>query len=484
MTETGATPNVERWGIYELALHGPQEGNPFQDVVFGARFRYGHRVLETDGFYDGEGVYRVRCMPDATGTWHYTTLSNRAELDGISGEFTCVPPSAGNHGPVVLRSKYHFAYADETPYFPVGTTCYVWNHQGDEMEERTLKTLATAPFNKMRMCVFPKDYTYNKNEPPYYPFARTLGGAWDWTRFDPAFFRHLERRVGDLMALGIEADLILFHPYDRWGFSAMDAQTDDRYLHYLVARLAAYRNVWWSMANEYDLMPNKTMTDWDRFFRIVQASDPYQHPRSVHNCRGFYDHAKPWVTHQSIQRSDVEQTRTWRELYGKPVVIDECCYEGNIPQRWGDISAEEMVRRFWEGTARGGYVGHGETYLHPQDILWWSKGGLLHGQSPARIAFLRQVLERGPAEGLDPLDGVVQHGFPCAGQPGRYYLVYCGVHQPATMTLSVPQGGTYRVDILDTWEMTVTTLEGSYSGSFTVALPAKPYIAIRITRDS
>ena len=32
----------------------------------------------------------------------------------------------------------------------------------------------------------------------------------------------------------------------------------------------AYRNVWWSLANEYDLMRTKTMADWDRFFRIVQ----------------------------------------------------------------------------------------------------------------------------------------------------------------------------------------------------------------------
>jgi hypothetical protein len=484
MIEPSAAASVERWGIFELALHGPQEENPFLDVAFGARFQHEHRVVHADGFYDGEGVYRVRCMPDAIGAWRYTTLSNRAELDGISGEFTCAPPSPANHGPVVLRSKYHFAYADGTPYFPVGTTCYVWNHQGEELEERTLKTLAEAPFNKMRMCVFPKDYSYNKNEPPYYPFACTPSGAWDWTRLDPMHFRHLEQRVGDLMALGIEADLILFHPYDRWGFSTMDAETDDRYLNYVVARLAAYRNVWWSMANEYDLMASKTLADWDRFFRIVQARDPYQHPRSVHNCRGFYDHAKPWVTHQSIQRSDVEQTRVWRELYGKPVVIDECCYEGNIPQRWGDITAQEMVRRFWEGTARGGYVGHGETYLHPQDILWWSKGGVLHGQSPARIAFLRRILEQGPVEGLDPIDGVVPHGFPCAGQPGHYYLIYCGVHQPATMTLTVPQGGRYCVDILDTWEMTSTTLDELCAGSFTVQLPAKPYIAVRMVRAS
>ena len=85
------------------------------------------------------------------------------------------------------------------------------------------------------------------------------------------------------------------------------AEADDRYLRYIVARLAAYRNVWWSMANEFDLMEDKSMADWDRFFRVVQESDPYQHLRAIHNCRGFYDHAKPWVTHQSIQHSDLDR---------------------------------------------------------------------------------------------------------------------------------------------------------------------------------
>ena len=50
-----------------------------------------------------------------------------------------------------------------------------------------------------------------------------------------------------------------------------------------MARLAAYRNVWWSMADEYDSVAEKTMADWDRYFRIVRASDPYGHLRSVHN---------------------------------------------------------------------------------------------------------------------------------------------------------------------------------------------------------
>jgi hypothetical protein len=485
--------DIERWDIFELSLDGPQDGNPFIDVHFGARFSHKHRVVEVDGFYDGantnrssnkdrsSGVYRVRFMPDTPGPWSYVTTSNRAELDGVEGQFTCTDPNPGNHGPVRVSNTTHFAYADGSPYFPIGTTCYAWNHQGDELEEQTLGTLRTAPFNKMRMCVFPKHYTFNQNEPVYHAFERADSGKWDYGRFNPAFFQHLEQRVGNLRDLGIEADMILFHPYDRWGYATMDAETDDRYLRYLIARLAAYRNVWWSMANEYDLMRAKTMADWDRFFRIVQESDPYQHLRSIHNCHQFYDHAKPWVTHCSVQHHDLGKTTEWRELYKKPIVVDECGYEGDIERRWGNLTPQELVNRFWEGTVRGGYVGHGETYLHPQDVLWWSKGGVLHGQSAARIGFLRQILERGPAQGIDPL--CEDWKITCAGVEGEYYLCYCGGnHQSARWQIDLPEGTRFIIEVIDVWELTITPLEGTFSGRSEIPLPGKPYIALRIRK--
>jgi len=142
-------------------------------VKFGATFRLGYRVVEAEGFYDGSGEYRVRFMPDSPGQWSYATRSNRRELDGKSGKFICVPNSASNHGPVRVRNTYHFGYEDGTPYLPFGTTSYAWTHQGDRLEEQALQTLRGSPFNKMRMCVFPKSYVYNANEPQYYPFPLT-----------------------------------------------------------------------------------------------------------------------------------------------------------------------------------------------------------------------------------------------------------------------------------------------------------------------
>ena len=472
-------PQVEQWTPYEVSLRGPDSGNPFLDVRFGAEFRHGHRTVAADGFYDGDGNYRVRFMPDSPGEWTCQTRSNRPELAGKAGRFVCTPAKPGNHGPVTVRHTWHFGYADGAPYFPVGTTAYAWIHQGDELEEQTLATLRGAPFNKIRMCVFPKDYVYNRNEPPRYPFARDAAGNQDYARFNPEFFRHLEKRVRQLMQAGIQADLILFHPYDRWGYSKMPAEADDRYLRYTVARLAAFRNVWWSMANEWDFMKEKKLSDWDRFFRIVHESDPYQHLRSIHNGAVLYDHAKPWVTHASIQSADFDKTEEWLRTYKKPVIFDECQYEGDIPRRWGNISAREMVRRFWLGTARGACVGHGETYLHPRDILWWSKGGVLHGESPKRIAFLRRIIEEGPDNGINPLPN---QKYPVACREGQYYLFYFDLHQPAEMEFDLPAGVNFRAEIIDPWEMTITALAGTYTGKFTLKLPGKPYQAVRLRR--
>lgn len=468
---------VEQWGLFEVELHGPADGNPFIETELSADFKLGHRTVRVDGFYDGEGVYRIRYSPDTLGEWSYVTHSNRPELDNKSGWFTCVAPSAGNHGPVRADGVY-LRHADGTIHYSFGTTCYAWAHQGDELEEQTLKTLVAAPFNKMRMCVFPKDYDFNKNEPVYYPFEKTADGAWNYRRFAPAFFQHFEKRVGQLMKLGIEADIILFHPYDRWGFSNMGEEIDHRYLRYLIARLAAYRNVWWSLANEYDLM-KKPLPAWHRIFQLIQECDPSQHLRGIHNCHTWYDHGLPWVTHASIQNPDTGRSKELRQQYKKPILFDECCYEGNIQHGWGNISARKMSRLFWQGLINGGHVGHGETYLHPQDILWWGKGGILHGQSPARIAFCRKIAEEGPRVGWDPINW--QWDQWGATKANEVFLLFYGTRTPAIQHYRLPDGA-YRVEVIDTWDMTITPVEGTFSGKATVHLPGKEDIAVRITR--
>jgi hypothetical protein len=513
---------VERWGVFELALKGPSKGNPFVDVALSAEFRHGGRVLKPEGFYDGDGLYRIRFSPDAEGLWQYVTRSNVSALNRHNGEFFCTPPRAGNHGPVhvadsmqivhaddtgssAVSNPFHFAYADGTRFIQIGTTCYAWIHQPARLQQKTLATLARSPFNKLRMCVFPKWYSWNTDEPRIYPFAGTPPDKWDFTRFNPVFFRHLERRVADLLKLGIEADLILFHPYDKghWGFDNMGRRNDDRYLRYVIARLAAFRNVWWSLANEYDFVKTKKESDWDRFGRIIMKSDPYRRLCSIHNGTRLYDHTRPWITHVSIQNgsavADFGRAILYRDVYRKPVIFDEVKYEGNIELRWGNLKPEELVLRFWHGTIDGTYVGHGETYMHPKDILWWSKGGVLRGKSPARIRFLKKIIASSPTGYVEPVDKWQYLNI--AGIKHRFYIVYFGRERVKEWRFCIPRGGVdmpedsrFKVEIIDTWRMTIRPLKQVFETRVkdrycyvarrngTIRLPGRPYMALRITR--
>jgi len=446
---------VERWGVFEASFPGPEGAN------LSAVFRIGNREITVRGFYDGEGTQRVRFMPDTTGEWTFVTNG------GARGGFTCAAASKGNHGPVIVQDPRHLCHADGTPHVSFGTTCYGWVHQEEALEERTLQSLRGSPFNKVRMCILPAE-----SHPARRPFDEDL-------RLDVKFFQHLDRRIKDLCDLGIQADLILFHPYDHEGYGNLPEEVNRGYLRYVVARYAAYRNVWWSIANEYDLVKTKKQPEWDDSFRTVAESDPYGHLRSIHYSKVFYDYLQPWVTHLSLQSDAFEKTAQWQAEYGKPIVFDECKYEGKIDRWWGNLSGHEMMRRFWMGMVHGAYVGHGETYHDAGGAAWISKGGRLLGGSPARIAFLKKIFEEAPAAGLE---AVPDPYYPCIAKAKDYYLYFFDLHQPAEYEFQLPEDGLFRCDLLDPWEMTTTRLEGSYRGKFSLRLPGKPYLAIRFQK--
>lgn len=496
------------YDICEVRFKGPAGGNPYLDVTFHAHFSQGNRKVRVTGFHDGADDYVIRFMPDHTGEWSFSTSSNVAELDGKTGKLTVTEARAGVHGPVRVRNRFHFAYDDGMPYYPFGTTCYAWTHQPIAMQDETLETLKTSGFNKIRMAVFPKDYPFNTNEPLQPIYMEKPDGGIDFDRPNPEAFRHLEAQIARLAELGIEADLILFHPYDRWGYATMSEAQNLRYVEYVAARLSAFRNVWWALANEYDfLLDTIPVQTWDRFCHILEENDPAQHLRSIHNGdqNMNFDHRKPWITHVCIQNWDVKRTPEWRNAYGKPVVNDEPEYEGNIIYNWGNITAQELVHRFWITLLRGGYAGHGETFADPDDQIWWAKGGKLHGESWKRINFLLKLMQEDGLQGLEPMG---QHDeWPWSrisgarDLGGKVSLIYFGEHQPNQWTTGLPtEDGSYEVDLIDTWNMTVTPAKrieafvphpqrhgsivrgGKADAAFGIELPGRPNLALRVRK--
>ena len=507
-----APKSIEKWERFEVVLNGTSKGNPFTEVQLSAMFTNGKTSVNIHGFYDGNGIYKLRFMPREEGTWNYITSSNNKQLNGQKGSFVCRAPSAANHGPVHVWNTYNFKYADGKNYYPFGTTVYAWTHQGQALQEQTLQTLKESPFNKLRFCVFPKTYSYVEQEPELYAYEivssrKAADGAvkhaFNFTKFNPAFFAALEKRIDDLKAAGIEADLIIFHPYDkgRWGFDSMGKQNDLLYIKYLTARLSSFRNVWWSMANEFDFIKSKPREVWDEYSKTVVENDPYRHLCSIHNGSVYYDNWKPYFTHVSIQNGaavdDFGKANLLRDVYGKPIVYDEVCYEGNLPLRWGRLSGEELTEAFWQSVIAGTYATHGETFRNKGDTIFWAEGGKLVGSSPARIGFLKRLLEEGPG----PLQLADEwRDYLTAQYDSTYYIIYFGKKMQPEWQFNLPKknapaaGAAFKAEIIDTWNMTIVPVADTFRLSIPndyrmmdtelkkIRLPLKPYLALRLVK--
>ena len=505
---------MRQYEMFELSFQGAQPEGSFADIGLEAVFCCGGEEKVVKGFYAGDGVYKVRFLPEKAGSYSWK-VTGVAEQEG---EALCESAAESCHG-MVGAEGMHFAYEDGTLFYPFGTTVYALMHQEDRLVAQTMESLKAAPFNKVRFCVFPKHYDFNHNEPPCFAFEKREDGSWDVDRPCFAFWEALEERLRQLNGMGIQGDLILFHPYDRWGFANLSKEDSLVYLDYLLRRLGACPNLWWSLANEYDLMDNYQWQDWEDLAGFVAAHDPYGHLLSNHNCFGYWDFTQPEITHCCIQDVNVNEVPELHRQYGKPVVFDECRYEGNIVHNWGNISAREMVHRFWTAMVYGGYCTHGETYYSEDQVLWWARGGVLKGESPARIAFLREIVESLPgpleyvSEGLGALTteqieemkktglpeeakdnflakglirmpkerikGFILRHRPCLAHCGEEaYLRYFEKECTSVGEVTLPETGLYRIEVIDTWEMTRKTVKENVNGTVKFDLPGKEGMAV------
>ena len=130
-----------------------------------ATFSQGGRAVRVPGFYDGDGTYRVRFMPDTEGEWTLRTRVVDAGARRQDRRVHCDPPRrmhmarcaspTSSTSPMPTARRISRSAPPATP----GPT------SRSTLQEETLETLAKARFNKMRMGVFPKDYPFNTNEP-------------------------------------------------------------------------------------------------------------------------------------------------------------------------------------------------------------------------------------------------------------------------------------------------------------------------------
>ena len=139
-----------------------------------------------------------------------------------------------------------------------------------------------------------------------------------------------------------------------------------------------------------------------------------------------------------------------------------------------------------------------------EDFSWWAKGGQLRGESWRRIGFLRDLIEADVENGLTPITPSDRWEFNrvSGAHDGDVLYLYFGEHQPRAWAVGLPkEDGDYQIDLIDTWEMTVSPLQkasppvspglrqrggaivgGAPEAAFGLDLPGKPWQAVRVRR--
>lgn len=418
---------VRRWEAAELDLTGTgaAEVHFVHDQVRAVAepFRVGERSL-------------ARFAPAAVGRWAYTILDGAGVPIG-EGTLDCEPEPDGDHGPVGVRGT-RFAHADGTPHLPLPTTLLDWHRRPDA--ERTLGLLRESPITAVRLSVLD----------PERP---------DWP--DDAELDRVEWAVAALAEIGRQAELVIFGDG-----RALDRAGWPEHLRRVVSRFAGFRTVSWCLAVHADRAGVEPSV-WREALDRLAEHDHGHRLCTVHAGLGF-DFGDPRISHASVRADHARSSSTLTDDFAKPAVLDGLV-EGDAPTPDGSRTAEDVVLYAWETAVRGGFPTHAEH---------WVDGGEPRGEALPRLRFLREIVSELPEEAsylrLRPDASTL-------GVPGAVYLQYLGAHRFRSRSFDLPDGP-YRVEVIDTWSMTVEEVLRTDSGSFTVELEPRLYHAIRATR--
>ena len=78
---------VEKWDVLEVTVEGHSDKNPFVDYEIQGIFTGKHETVTVDGFYDGEGVYKVRYMPSFVELYTFEVTGSAIDGEVLTGKF-------------------------------------------------------------------------------------------------------------------------------------------------------------------------------------------------------------------------------------------------------------------------------------------------------------------------------------------------------------------------------------------------------------
>ncbi|MBN1672761.1 MAG: DUF4038 domain-containing protein [Kiritimatiellae bacterium] len=349
---------IAQWTPFDLVFTAERDRD-WRTFPLRVTFSRGSEELEVEGFWDGEATWRVRFAPTAPGEWRWRSFSPDPDMDGQTGEFDCVEPSPDDldanpnyHGHIrIARTRRHFVYADGTPFFYLGDTCWCMN-----AARCALGKDHNGPFYVWLQDRRDKGFTVvnhrfidsSANEGGY-AFAAD-GDSVNWDALNPGYFEYADIRYRVLWENGF----VIAGPPNWLGRTCMSLAQAKNLFRYLLARYGAY-NLVIALSGEYnwayrykgDNPPWNERGKWCELGEFVVANNPFGHPVSIHPgpFGGVEDpyktssldfHDEGWLDHNWLQSGQRPRCLPFIPEYlqtdylrrpTKPVILAEGNYE-------------------------------------------------------------------------------------------------------------------------------------------------------------
>jgi hypothetical protein len=453
--QMGNLGSFEQGSIVEIAFSGPlmavddPDLNPFLIEMEVSITGPDGQVFLLPAFYDGDGmggtrgnVWKVRFVPDAPGSWLFTSDSSQRELNRYQGTFSvAAAPDCQTPGPDQSPNIHclGFLEASNGHYLRFSSGEY-WIKAGVDDPENFLGT-AIGDWQDKKDAI---DFLSSKGVNSIYVITNNIDGdrqdTWPWygetqeaakknsERFDIVKLQLWEDFFNYVQSKGIVIHLVLnddgaWHDYNQ-----------ELYYREMVARFAHLPGLIWNIGEE----ANEIYSDGQQINLAshLQSLDPYDHPVTVHRTNPWRFIGNPNFDLTSIQVGDGAADFSKSKLPDlNRVVIDHISSSDQVCQPI-PVMIDEIPRvtkvdqssrlKLREEVIYPIYFGGGNFELHFYDA--YGDGTLsFEDLGPMLDDLLRahKFMETLPFYTMEPCNEMVMSGAAgCFQRSGDIYAVY------------------------------------------------------------
>lgn len=386
---TTGTDSAVKFGVHEIALTGDgSAGNPLDTVAMvtftppsGAT-----RAKTVCAFHDGGNTWRARLYVSEVGKWNWSsTCKSDAGLDGKNGTFLAEDSKLRGRLLPHPKNPRHWSTEDGRWFLNVVDTAYLLlspkDSSGQSIPEEDFHAYVRDAEDRGITSLMTTLITGRGSVPGDGGWTGSYFADAGSTRLRLDHFQDSDRRLRWLLDhhpnIGIE--LILFprgagYGRDEQFWKKLTVEQKERLLRSVVARYAAYPQLFWLIAN--DAHYGKDFPNNNAYVREVgayfQKRDPWQHPLSTGHARhlDFAFGDEGWATFIHLENAyDLGASQYAKHhRFAKPVLLGEDRYEQDHPNKLDPIDMRYYQRRlYWAWLLSGGSANYGGRWwvLHP-----------------------------------------------------------------------------------------------------------------------